>query len=128
MCLRGDGSALPVASAPAAGLSPPALCSHVPSACSLAFELVQLGGQVAWSPDWVSFSILGPSKRALASQVARVIMSPPARQETPLRSLGQEDPLEEQIATHFSIPAWEIPWTEEPGGVKSTRLQRVGHD
>ena len=57
-----------------------------------------------------------------------MIMSPPARQETPLRSLGQEDPLEEQIATHFSIPAWEIPWTEEPGGVKSTRLQRVGHD
>ena len=45
-----------------------------------------------------------------------------------VRSLGQEDPLEEGMATHSSIPAWRIPWTEEPGGLQSTGLQRFGHD
>ena len=44
------------------------------------------------------------------------------------QSLDQEDPLEEGMATHSSILAWEIPWTEEPGGLQSVRLQRVGHD
>ena len=43
-------------------------------------------------------------------------------------SLGWEDPLEEEMATHSSSLAWEIPWTEEPGGLQSVRLQRVGHD
>ena len=46
-----------------------------------------------------------------------------AMQETQVRSLGQEDPLEEEIATHSSILAWEIPWTEEHGGLLSTGLQ-----
>ena len=45
-----------------------------------------------------------------------------------VRSLGWEDPLEEEMATHSSILAWEIPWTEESGGLQSTGLQRVGHD
>ena len=45
-----------------------------------------------------------------------------------VQSLGQEDPLEKEITTHSSILAWEIPWTEEPGGLQSIRLQRVGHD
>ena len=49
-------------------------------------------------------------------------------QETQVRSLGQEDPLEEEMATHFSILAWRIPWTEEPGGLQSKRSRRVGHD
>ena len=52
----------------------------------------------------------------------------PAMQETWVQSLGQEDPLEEGMATHPSILAWRIPWTEEPGGPQSMRLQRVGHD
>ena len=43
-------------------------------------------------------------------------------------SLGQEDPLEKGMATHSSILAWRIPWTEEPGGLQSVGLQRVGHD
>ena len=43
-------------------------------------------------------------------------------------SLGREDPLEEDMATHSSILAWRIPWTEEPGGLQSTGAQRVGHD
>ena len=42
--------------------------------------------------------------------------------------MGQEDPLEEEMATHSSILAWEIPWTEEPGGLQSIQSQRVAHD
>ena len=49
-------------------------------------------------------------------------------QEMQVPSLGQEDPLEKEMATHSSILAWEIPWTEEPGGLQSTGSQRVGHD
>ena len=45
-----------------------------------------------------------------------------------VRFLGLEDPLEEEMATHSSIFAWEIPWTEEPGGLQSIVFQRVGHD
>ena len=52
----------------------------------------------------------------------------PAMLEAWVQSLGQEDPLGSEMATHFSILAWEIPWTGEPGGLKSMRLQRVGHD
>ena len=49
-------------------------------------------------------------------------------QETRVQSLGQEDPLEEEMTTHSSILAWEIPWTEEPGGPQSMGSQRVGQD
>ena len=49
-------------------------------------------------------------------------------QETWVQSLGQEDPLEEKMATHSSILAWIIPWTEEPGGLYSPWGQRVGRD
>ena len=49
-------------------------------------------------------------------------------QETRVQSLGWEDPLEEGMATHSSIPAWRIPRTEETGGLQSTGSQRVGHD
>ena len=48
--------------------------------------------------------------------------------ETRVRFLGQEDPLEKEMATHSSILAWRIPWTEEPGGLQSIELPRVGHD
>ena len=48
--------------------------------------------------------------------------------ETSVRSLGREDPLEEEMATRSSILAWEIPWTEEPGGLQSTGSQRVGYN
>ena len=46
----------------------------------------------------------------------------------PVQSLGQGDPLEKEMATHSSILAWKIPWTEEPHGLQSMGLQRVGHD
>ena len=49
-------------------------------------------------------------------------------QETRIQFLGQEDPLEKEMATHSNIFAWEISWTEEPGGLESKGLQRAGHD
>ena len=52
----------------------------------------------------------------------------PAMQETQVHSLGQEDPLEKEMATHSSILAWEIPWMEEPGELQSMGSQRVEHD
>ena len=52
----------------------------------------------------------------------------PAVQETGAQSLGQEDPLEKEMATPFSILAWKIPWTEEPGRLQSMGLQGVAHD
>ena len=52
---------------------------------------------------------------------------PPMR-ETWVQSLGQEDPLEKETATHSSILGWRVPWMEEPGGLQSTRSQKVGHD
>ena len=55
-----------------------------------------------------------------------MVMNPPAMWETCVRSLGWEDPLEEDMATHSSILAWEIPWTEEPGGLQSMGSQGVG--
>ena len=63
-----------------------------------------------------------------ASLVAQKVKNLPAMQETWVQSLGQEDPLEKRMATHSSILAWEIPWTEEPGGLQPIWLQRVGHN
>ena len=51
-----------------------------------------------------------------------------AMREIQVQSLGQEDPLEKEITTHSSILAWEIPWTEEPGGLYSMGSQRLGYD
>ena len=60
--------------------------------------------------------------------MAQTVKNLPAMQETQFRSLGWEDPLEEGMATHSSILAWRIPWTEEPGGLRSLGSQRVEHD
>ena len=60
--------------------------------------------------------------------MAQTVKNLPVVQETQLQSLGWEDPLEKVMATHSSILAWEIPWTEESGGLQSMRSQRVGHD
>ena len=57
-----------------------------------------------------------------------VVKNLPAMQEMWVRSLGWEDPLEKEIVIHSSILAWEISWTEEPGGLQFMALQRVGHD
>ena len=63
-----------------------------------------------------------------SSLVAQRLKCLPAMWETWVRSLGREDPLEKEMATHSSILAWRIPWTEEPGRLQSMGSQRVGHD
>ena len=63
-----------------------------------------------------------------ASLLAQTVKHLPTVQETRLRSLGWEDPLENEMATHSSTLAWKIPWTEEPGRLQSMGSQRVGHD
>ena len=63
-----------------------------------------------------------------ASLVAQTVKNLTAVQETQIHPLGQEDPLEKEMATHSSILAWRIPWTEEPGGLQTMRSQRVRHD
>ena len=60
--------------------------------------------------------------------VGQMVKCLPTMWETWIRSLGREDPLEKEIATHSSTLAWKIPWTEECGRLQSMRLQRVGHD
>ena len=60
--------------------------------------------------------------------MAQTIKNLLVMQETQVQSLGQDDPLEEEMATRFSILAWEIPWTEEPGELQSLGSQRVRHN
>ena len=64
----------------------------------------------------------------LTSLVAQTVKHLPTIRETQVLSLGQEDPLEKEMATHSSILAWRIPWTEALGGLYSMGSQRVGHD
>ena len=59
---------------------------------------------------------------------AQAVKHLPAMQETQVQSLGRDDPLEKEMATHSSTLAWRIPWTEEPGGLQSMESQRVRHD
>jgi hypothetical protein len=63
-----------------------------------------------------------------ASLVAQTVKNLPAMQETWVQPLGREDPLEKEMATHSSILAWSIPWTEKPGRLLSMGSQRVKHD
>ena len=66
-----------------------------------------------------------PADSALVAQAAKNL---PAMQETRVQPLGQDDPLEKEMATHSSTLAWRIPWTEEPGELQSMGSQRVGQD
>ena len=68
------------------------------------------------------------SESQWASLVAQEVKNLPAVPETRVLSLGQEDPLEKEMATHASTLAWKIPWMEEPGRLQSLGSQRVGHD
>ena len=69
-----------------------------------------------------------PPFQKWTSLVVQLIKNPPAMQETLFRFPGQEDPLEKGMATYPSLLAWKIPWTEEPGGLRSLRLQRVRYN
>ena len=66
--------------------------------------------------------------RSNTSLVAQMVKHLPTMQETWVKSLGWEDLLEKEMATHSSILVWKIPWTEKPGRQQSTGSQRVGHD
>ena len=73
--------------------------------------------------------ILGSAMQLFqAFLVAQMVKHLPTMQEICVRSLGQEDPLEKEMATHSSTLAWKIPWTKEPGRLQSLESQRVGHD
>ena len=74
------------------------------------------------------YSNLFPLMLFRVSLVAQTVKNSPAMQETRIRSLGWEDPLEKGMATHSSVLAWIIPWTKESGGLQSTGSQRVGHN
>ena len=62
-----------------------------------------------------------------ASLVAQTVKNLPIMQEAQIHTLGWEDPLEKGMATHSTIPAWRIPWTEEPGGLQPMGTQKAGH-
>ena len=68
---------------------------------------------------------LNDSMKTLSSLIGQLVKNLPAMQETWVRFLGWEDPLEKEMAIHTSILAWRIPWTEEPGGLQSMGSQRV---
>ena len=85
-----------------------------------------MGGQA--QTDRRCAEIQGVEQGLLASLVASLVKNLPAIQETHVRFLGGEDPLEKELATHSSILAWNIPWTEETGELQSMGLQRVGLD
>ena len=67
-------------------------------------------------------------RQLCASLVAQMVKHLSAMQETRVQSLGQEEPLEKEMAAHSSTLAWKIPWMEEPGRLQSTGLQRVRHN
>ena len=79
-----------------------------------------------WCQLWAD-SLL-PPLHLWASLVAQMVKCLPAVRETRVQSLGWEDPLEKEMATHSSTLPWKIPWTEEAGGLQSMGSQRVRHD
>ena len=79
-------------------------------------------------PDILECEVKGALGKFGASLVAQRLKCLPAMWETWVRSLGQEDPLGKEMATHSGILAWRIPWTEEPGELLSIVSQRIGHD
>ena len=70
----------------------------------------------------------GSQSQTFAILLAQRVKHLPAMWETRVLSLGRKDPLEKEMATHSSILAWKIPWTEETGRLQSTGSQRIGHD
>ena len=71
---------------------------------------------------------IGVARSELGFPSGSVVKNLPVMQETRVPSLGREEPLEKEMATHPSILVWGIPWIEEPGGLQSTGLQRIGLD
>ena len=90
-----------------------------PSAPGLSLIWEEMALMSGFSASRLQGTVQGPfiSGRTKASLVAQIVKNLSAMQETQVRSLGWEDPLEEEMATHTSILAWKIPWTEEPSGL-----------
>ena len=84
--------------------------------------------QAIWLNKKLAFSLIELTTGDWASLVAQTVKCLPAMWETRVQSLGQEDPLEKEMATHSSPLAWKIPRMEEPDGLQSMGSQRVGHD
>ena len=82
--------------------------------------LIKIVIQSKWVCKWCN--------KEVTSLVAQIVKNLAAMRETWVQSLDLEDPLKKGIATHSSILAWRIPWTEGPGGLQSVGLRRVGHD
>ena len=93
------------------------------SACN-AGDLALIPGSGRFPGEGIGY----PLQYYWASLMAQMVKNSPAMQETLVQSLGWEDPLKEDMATHSSILAWRIPWAQEPGGLQSLRSHRVGHD
>ena len=89
-------------------------------------DLCPFGGEITTVENVCVYRYLMDLIRA--SLVAQRLKHLPAMRETWVQSLGEEDPLEKEMATHSSILAWRIPWTEKPGGLQSTRSQRIRHN
>ena len=81
-----------------------------------------------WQADSLPLCHLGIPHTYIYTHVPQIVRNLPAMQETQVWSLGWEDPLEKGMATHCSILAWRIPWTEEPGGLQSMGWQRIQHN
>ena len=90
--------------------------------------LCNLSSVLFTDPLTFPFFCIGETSYYWASLVAQTVKRPPTMQETRVQSLGREVPVEKEMATHSSILAWRIPGTEEPGGLPSVGLHRVGHD
>ena len=110
------------------------ICRHLPSApVEVTPVLLFLPAALPHLPPHCLFLLRPPKLRwvpslpALASLVAQMVKNLPAMQETQVRSLGREDPLEKRMTTHSSILAWRIPWIEELGRLWSMGSQRVRH-
>ena len=100
------------------------MCIHVTSVNndSLSLKLVTIQSPIHTFSNYLLLSVYG------TSPVAEMVKNLPATWGTWVKSLGWEDPLEEGMATHSSILAWRIPWTEGPGGLQSIGSPRVRHD
>ena len=81
---------------------------------------------ISWQIDWETMVTVTDFIWGGASKIT--VKHQPAMQETQVQFLGQEDPLEKEMAIHSSTLAWKIPWTEEPDRLQSMESQRVGHD
>ena len=110
------------------------LKSYVYIICFIVTESILVGGRDHTFPFQfsASSSVLGTwyilNKNLLIDLVAQMVKHLSTMQETGVQSLGWEDPLEKEMATHSSTIAWKTPWTEEPGRLQSMESQRVGHD